>query len=45
MYIVIMGSGRVGFNLAHLLIADGHDVTIIKVMILYAMKLPPNWML
>jgi trk system potassium uptake protein len=30
MYIIIMGSGRVGFNLAHLLIADGHDVTIIE---------------
>jgi trk system potassium uptake protein len=30
MYIVIMGSGRVGFNLAQLLIADGHDVTIIE---------------
>ncbi len=30
MYVVIMGSGRVGFNLAHLLIADGHDVTIIE---------------
>jgi trk system potassium uptake protein TrkA len=30
MYIVIMGSGRVGFNLAQLLVADGHDVTIIE---------------
>ena len=30
MYIVIMGGGRVGLNLASLLIDDGNDVTIIE---------------
>lgn len=30
MYIVIMGGGRVGLNLASLLIADKHDVTLIE---------------
>jgi len=30
MYIVIMGSGRVGFNLASSLVAGGHDVTLIE---------------
>lgn len=30
MYIVIMGSGRVGFNLASSLVTGGHDVTIIE---------------
>ena len=30
MYVVIMGGGRVGLNLANLLISDGHDVTLIE---------------
>lgn len=30
MYVVIMGGGRVGLTLAHLLINDGHDVTLIE---------------
>jgi trk system potassium uptake protein len=30
MYVVIMGGGRVGLNLASFLIADGHDVTLIE---------------
>lgn len=30
MYVVIMGGGRVGLNLASLLIAGGHDVTLIE---------------
>jgi trk system potassium uptake protein TrkA len=30
MYIIIVGAGRVGLNLASLLISDGHDVTIIE---------------
>ena len=30
MYVVIMGGGRVGFNLASSLIAGGHDVTLIE---------------
>ena len=30
MYIVIVGAGRVGINLASFLISDGHDVTIIE---------------
>ncbi|MGO9388249.1 MAG: potassium channel family protein [Methanobacterium sp.] len=30
MYIVIMGGGRVGLNLASFLISDGHDVTLIE---------------
>jgi len=30
MYIVIVGAGRVGLNLASFLISDGHDVTIIE---------------
>ncbi|MDR3063655.1 MAG: TrkA family potassium uptake protein [Methanobrevibacter sp.] len=30
MYIVIMGAGRVGLNLANLLIKDGMDITIIE---------------
>ncbi len=30
MYIVIMGGGRMGLTLASLLIADGHDVTLIE---------------
>ena len=30
MYIVILGAGRVGLNLASFLISDGHDVTIIE---------------
>lgn len=30
MYIVIMGSGRVGLNLASSLVAGGHDVTLIE---------------
>ena len=30
MHVVIMGSGVFGFNLASLLISDGHDVTIIE---------------
>jgi len=30
MYIVIMGGGRVGFNLANLLVNDGHDITLIE---------------
>ena len=29
MYIIIMGGGRVGLNLANLLIEDGHDITLI----------------
>ena len=30
MYIVIVGAGKVGLNLASFLISDGHDVTIIE---------------
>lgn len=30
LYVVIMGGGRVGLNLASFLIADGHDVTLIE---------------
>lgn len=30
MYVVVMGGGRVGLNLASFLIADGHDVTLIE---------------
>lgn len=30
MYIIIVGAGRVGLNLASFLISDGHDVTIIE---------------
>ena len=30
MYIVIMGGGRVGLNLASSLVAGGHDVTLIE---------------
>jgi len=30
MYIVIMGGGRVGYNLASSLVASGHDVTLIE---------------
>lgn len=30
MYILIVGAGRVGLNLASLLISDGHDVTLIE---------------
>ncbi|MDI6644731.1 MAG: TrkA family potassium uptake protein [Methanobacteriaceae archaeon] len=30
MYVVIMGGGRVGLNLASFLISDGHDVTLIE---------------
>lgn len=30
MYIVVMGGGRVGLNLASFLISDGHDVTLIE---------------
>lgn len=30
MYIIIVGAGRVGLNLASFLITDGHDVTIIE---------------
>jgi trk system potassium uptake protein TrkA len=30
MYIVIMGGGRVGLNLASFLISDGHDVTLVE---------------
>jgi trk system potassium uptake protein TrkA len=30
MYVVIMGGGKVGFNLASFLISDGHDVTLIE---------------
>ena len=30
MYVVIMGGGRVGFNLASSLVAGGHDVTLIE---------------
>lgn len=30
MYIIIMGGGRVGLNLATFLISDGHDVTLIE---------------
>jgi trk system potassium uptake protein TrkA len=30
MYVVITGGGRVGFNLASLLVNDGHDVTLIE---------------
>lgn len=30
MHVVIMGSGTLGFNLASLLISDGHDVTLIE---------------
>lgn len=30
MYIVIMGGGRVGLNLAYSLVAGGHDVTLIE---------------
>ncbi|CDG64367.1 MAG: trk/ktr system potassium uptake protein [Methanobacterium sp.] len=30
MYVVVMGGGRVGMNLASFLIADGHDVTLIE---------------
>ena len=30
MYIIIMGGGRVGLNLANLLIEDGHDITLIE---------------
>jgi trk system potassium uptake protein len=30
MYVVIMGGGRVGLNLATFLISDGHDVTLIE---------------
>ena len=30
MYVVIVGAGRVGLNLASFLISDGHDVTIIE---------------
>jgi trk system potassium uptake protein TrkA len=30
MYVVIMGGGRMGLTLASLLIADGHDVTLIE---------------
>ncbi|KZX16738.1 Trk system potassium uptake protein TrkA [Methanobrevibacter cuticularis] len=30
MYVVIMGAGRVGLNLAELLIDDGYDITIIE---------------
>lgn len=30
MYVVVMGGGRVGLNLASFLITDGHDVTLIE---------------
>lgn len=30
MYIIIIGAGRVGLNLASFLISDGHDVTLIE---------------
>lgn len=30
MYVVILGGGRVGLNLASFLISDGHDVTLIE---------------
>jgi len=30
MYVVIMGGGRVGLNLASFLISDGHDVTLVE---------------
>ncbi|HML05756.1 MAG TPA: NAD-binding protein, partial [Methanobacterium sp.] len=30
MYIVIMGAGRVGLNLASNLVSRGHDVTLIE---------------
>jgi trk/ktr system potassium uptake protein len=30
MYVVVMGGGRVGLNLASFLISDGHDVTLIE---------------
>ena len=30
MYVVIMGGGRVGFNLASSLVAGGHDVTLVE---------------
>jgi trk/ktr system potassium uptake protein len=30
MYVVVMGGGRVGLNLASYLISDGHDVTLIE---------------
>ena len=30
MYVVVMGGGRMGLTLASLLIADGHDVTLIE---------------
>jgi trk/ktr system potassium uptake protein len=30
MYILVMGGGRVGLNLASFLISDGHDVTLIE---------------
>lgn len=30
MYVIIMGGGRVGLNLASFLISDGHDVTLIE---------------
>jgi trk system potassium uptake protein TrkA len=30
MYVVIMGGGKVGLNLASFLISDGHDVTLIE---------------
>jgi trk system potassium uptake protein TrkA len=30
MYIIVMGGGRVGLNLASFLISDGHDVTLIE---------------
>ena len=30
MYVVILGGGRVGINLANLLINDGHDITLIE---------------
>ncbi|MGO9387451.1 MAG: potassium channel family protein [Methanobacterium sp.] len=30
MYVMIMGGGRVGLNLASFLIADGHDITLVE---------------
>jgi len=44
MHVVIMDGGRMGAELASLLIADGHDVTLLESNENYVTLPLPNWM-
>ena len=44
MYVVIMGGGRMGLKLASLLVADGHDVTLIEIDQGLCNKASLSWM-